>query len=226
MYFDSLGKTPSEYDELRPDARCPECHSNLYKRGGGHMKCIEHWAHYPDPNRDCFAESVSSEESEWHLLSKKCFRDQGFEVEKTVECNGNKYRLDAVLGKHVFEFVNTYSAKYEQKAIDLIECGYDLHWILNGETRFAERSCFLSFSGSAKRFVARMENLGCSTWVMVHGNIVKINDGKVKAKFGLFSITNPERFVYYVKKRYRYWTIEKIDKDQGNDLFYNWSFKA
>lgn len=196
MFFDSLGKMPHEYPELRPDARCPECGGLLFKRGGGSKKCVEHWVHHSDKDRVCFAESLDASESYWHMNMKKAFRDEGYEVEKTIEINGKKYRADAIKGDLIVEFINSISHSYEQKTSDIVEAGYRLVWIFNGDV-FSEPYIFgRELPGVAGRFSIRAQQLGAKVYLYVRGEVLGCHLNVAINYYGLTSVKRTALFLH------------------------------
>jgi hypothetical protein len=173
MLLDAMGKRPSEYTEMYPEAHCPGCKRKLYKRGGGVGKVVEHWAHYPDSTKDkCEIDEHSGEpESAWHMGLKLLFRDMGYEIEQVVKCCGKTYRIDVMLGGCAAELINSMSYKYEQKAVDFHSEKRKVIWILNGQSFGQYIRVGYCLSGSTLRFARRVFDLGQSVLVL-YGGIV------------------------------------------------------
>jgi hypothetical protein len=194
MLLDANGKRPSEYPEMYPDAHCPGCKRKLHKKGGGHKKCIEHWAHYPDQTAErCEMDVYNGEkESDWHMKLKLKFRESGYEIEKVVKSHGKTYRIDAVFGRYFVELVNSMSSSYEQKAVDLFKDGHLVAWLFNGHA-------FTSFSGvgwwvtgSALRFVKRIDSLYQTAYFLYNKRIFAASrSGQIIGDGG---IVTPELF--------------------------------
>ena len=177
MLLDANGKRPSEYPEMYPDAHCPGCKRKLYKRGGGHKKCIEHWVHERriDGLPDCEYGSCSEKESDWHLAVKLQFRDAGYAIEKSTILNGKMYRIDAVCGGCYVELINTMSNRYEQKAIDIRDEGRIAVWIFNGLAFSHFSGVGYSVTGSALRFVKRTAGLNQKCYVLFNESIYALS---------------------------------------------------
>jgi hypothetical protein len=218
MMFDKIGFKPSDYVDMHPDARCPECDSKLYKRGGGSAKCIEHWAHYPDPNRDCFVENYGGEESQWHLDMKTAFRDAGCEVEKTIMANGNRYRIDAFKDGVCFEFVNSISRSYIKKTKDLLADKLKPVWVINGQVFAEETKQGYELPGRQMRFSKWCEAMEVDCYVMVFGLLVGAVKGKVIKHRG---ISNAGRFVKFMTTGYTGWPWSNFDDYRDDKTFFN-----
>lgn len=196
MLLNHNGMKPSDYEEMRPESFCPECRSPLYKRGGGIGKCIEHWAHYPDKDRECMNDIyMQGKESEWHLYMKSIFFDFGFNVEVKVSLTPCRhidssltwekhFRVDAAKGYNLFEFINSMSANYEDKAVSVFTSAmYKLTWIFNGDAFFEGSERGLVLTGSRLRFVKRVHSLYQNCFIEFNGFIYNVKqNGMVDVK--------------------------------------------
>ena len=149
---------------------------------------------------------------------KKAFRDAGFDVEKTIEVNGKKYRADAINGKIILEFVNSISNSYEQKTIDLIDAGYDLHWIFNGSEFSEDSICGLELPGKQGRFARRAQGLNASAWVYDYGQIIKCSDTFANRPYG---ITSASRMVKFLKNGFTNWMWARLHEKRTLEEFMN-----
>ena len=175
MLKDSKGMRPHEYTEMKPNAFCPDCGGMIYKRGGGVGKVMEHWAHFPNTDRECAIRDCPVQETDWHRLMKDAFEIAGFQVEVSVTCNGNRYRADAAYqGKYV-EFLNTFSTYYETKALDFLTERHFMTWIFNGD-HFADFAFDgYHLGGSALRLANRLRGFFMDCYVLTDGCLMKVN---------------------------------------------------